>query len=106
CVGMAGVCANVVFVWRELKFLGPAQLKLPPVISVEKSFSVPPSQIAPPLLANVEGVALTVAVVHDFADGQPSTVTTTQYSPDFAVVAFGIVGFWSVELKLFGPVQL
>ena len=54
----------------------------------------------------VAGVALTVAVVVPAADVQPETVTVTEYVPVAAVVALAIDGFWSADVKPFGPVQL
>src|ERR1035441_9907151 len=55
---------------------------------------------APPV-----GKALTVTLVVPGADVQPSTVTVTLYEPEAAVVVLVIVGFWSVEVNPFGPVQ-
>jgi len=68
--------------------------------------SVPPAQIGPLLAAvGVAGAALTVAVVVPAADVQPATVTVTEYVPEAAAVAAGMVGFCNVEVKAFGPVQ-
>ena len=53
----------------------------------------------------VAGVALTTTLVVPAADGQPLTKIVTEYVPASAVVAFGRVGFWSAEVKPFGPVQ-
>src|SRR5947207_3400894 len=39
------------------------------------------------------------------AEVQPPTVTVTEYVPASAVVAFARVGFWSAEVKPFGPVH-
>src|ERR1041385_1829481 len=39
------------------------------------------------------------------AEGQPFTVTVTEYVPASAVVALGRVGFWSGEVKPFRPVH-
>src|SRR5437868_15416032 len=50
-------------------------------------------------------MALTTTSVVPAAEGQPATVIVTEYVPASAVVAFGRVGFWSVEVKLFGPVH-
>ena len=52
------------------------------------------------------GSGLTVTLVDAGEDVQPLTVTVTLYVPDAAVVAFGIDGFCSDDVKLFGPVQL
>src|SRR5207302_694632 len=65
-----------------------------------------PSQYGPPFDAGgVAGVALTTTVVVPAAEGQPFTVTVTEYVPASAVVAFVRVGFCCDELKPFGPVQ-
>ena len=66
----------------------------------------PPSQTG--LLEDavgVAGVGLTTTLVVPAADVQPATVTVTEYVPAFAVVAEGIVGFWSADVKPSGPVQ-
>ena len=52
------------------------------------------------------GIGFTVAVVVAAPDVQPFDVTVTEYVPDAAVVAAAIEGFWLLEVKLFGPVQL
>jgi len=68
--------------------------------------SVPPAQIGPLLAAvGVAGAALTVATVVPARDVQPATVTVTEYVPEAAVVAAGIVGFCKAEVKALGPVQ-
>jgi len=53
----------------------------------------------------VAGTALTVTAVEPAAEVQPLTVTVTEYVPLSAVVAFDFVGFCSVDVKPFGPVQ-
>jgi hypothetical protein len=53
----------------------------------------------------VAGAGLTMTDVVPAAEGQPFTVTVTEYVPASAVVALGRVGFWSVEVKPFGPVH-
>jgi hypothetical protein len=51
--------------------------------------------------------AITSTVVDPAADVQPlMSVTVTLYVPPAADVAFGIDGFWSVDVNPFGPVQL
>src|SRR5450759_2795247 len=52
------------------------------------------------------GIGLTVAVVVPAADWQPLTVARTEYVPLAAVVALAIDGFWTADVKPFGPVQL
>jgi len=67
---------------------------------------VEPAQYGPPLLAvGVAGVALTTTFVVPAADVQPLTVMVTEYVPASAVVAFARVGFWSADVKPFGPVH-
>ena len=51
----------------------------------------------------VEGMALTTTLVLPAAEVQPLTVTVTEYVPASAVVAPAFVGFWSEEVKAFGP---
>jgi len=55
--------------------------------------------------AGVAGVALTTTLVVPAAEVQPVTVTVTEYVPASAVVAFVRVGFWSADVKPFGPVH-
>src|ERR1043165_7817060 len=50
-------------------------------------------------------MALTTTEVVPAAEGQPLTLTVTEYVPASAVVAFAFVGFCSAELKPFGPVH-
>ena len=71
------------------------------------SCNVCPAQIGPLLFAvGGDGTALTTTMVVAEDDVQPFTVTVTLYVPDAAVVAFVIVGFCSVDVNPFGPVQL
>src|SRR5437763_1539006 len=51
------------------------------------------------------GFAFTTTVVVPAAEVQPLTVTVTEYVPASAVVALARVGFWSAEVKPFGPVH-
>jgi len=57
-------------------------------------------------MTGVAGLALTKAVVVPLGEVQPATVVVTLYVPEASVVAPGIVGFWSVEVKPFGPDQV
>ena len=67
---------------------------------------VAPSQYGPPFDAvGVAGVAFTTTFVVPAADVQPFTVIVTEYVPASAGVALVRVGFWSDEVKLFGPVH-
>jgi hypothetical protein len=77
-----------------------------PLTNAVDSEIVAPSQYGPPLLAlGVAGIVLTTTSVVPAAEGQPSTVIVTEYVPASAVVAFGRVGLWSVDVKPFGPVH-
>jgi hypothetical protein len=72
------------------------------------SVTLPPAQnVVGPLgvIVGVAGVALTTTFVVPAADVQPFTVIVTEYVPASAVVAFARVGFWSEDVKPFGPVQ-
>jgi hypothetical protein len=53
----------------------------------------------------VAGVALTTTFVVPAAEVQPLTVIVTEYVPASAVVALARVGFWSEDVKPFGPVH-
>ena len=65
---------------------------------------VAPSQYGPPLLADgVAVVAFTTTFVVPAAEVQPLTVIVTAYVPASAGVALERVGFWSAEVKPFGP---
>src|SRR5436309_6328436 len=67
---------------------------------------VAPSQYGPPFVAvGVAGVALTTTFVVPAAEVQPLTATVTEYVPASAVVALERVGFWSADVKPFGPVH-
>src|SRR3954447_19108872 len=56
-------------------------------------------------MAGAVGLALTTTFVVPAAEVQPLTVTVTEYVPASAVVALERVGFWSAEVKPFGPVH-
>ena len=71
-----------------------------------ESWIVAPAQYGPVLLAvGVAGVGFTTTLVVPAAEVQPLTVTVTEYVPASAVVAFARVGFWSDEVKPFGPLH-
>jgi hypothetical protein len=53
----------------------------------------------------VAGIGLTTTFVVPAAEVQEFTVTVTAYAPASAVVAFARVGFWSADVKPFGPVH-
>ena len=72
---------------------------------VASSWIVAPTHTGPPLLAVTLGAGFTATVVQDWGETQPFTVTVTQNEPLVASCAFGIVGFWSVEVKPPGPVH-
>ena len=67
---------------------------------------VEPAHTGPLLPAvGAEGLAFTVAAVVPAEDVQPLTVAVTLYVPVADVVALEIVGFWSADVKLLGPVH-
>jgi hypothetical protein len=77
----------------------------PTTVGVESEI-VAPEQYGPPFEAvGVAGIALTTTEVVPAAEVQPLTVTVTEYVPASAVVAEEWVGFWSAEVKPFGPVH-
>src|ERR1043166_9700515 len=85
---------RVGFCCVEVKLFGPVHEYVAPLTNGVESEIVAPEQYGPPLLAVVvAGVALTTTSVVPAADGQPATVTVTEYVPASAVVAFGRVGF-------------
>ena len=52
------------------------------------------------------GVGLMVTDTVPIGPAQPPTVAFTEYNPPAKVVVPAILGFWVVDVKLFGPVQL
>src|SRR5436309_9583106 len=98
--------ARVGFCSAEVKPFWPVHEYVAPATHGGDSEIVDPSQYGPPLLAvGVAGVALTATLVEPAAEVQPLTVIVTEYVPASAVVAVGRGGFWSEEVKPFGPVQ-
>ena len=98
--------ARVGFCCAEMKPFGPLHEYVAPETNAVDSEIVAPAQYGPPFDAvGVAGVALTTTSVVPAAEGQPSTVIVTEYVPASAVVALGRVGFWSVEVKPFGPLH-
>jgi hypothetical protein len=97
---------RVGFCCEEVKPFGPVhEYVAPDTVGVER-LRVAPSQYGPPFEAvGVAGVAFTMTLVVPAAEVQPFTVMVTEYVPASAVVAFARVGFCSVEVKPFGPVQ-
>ena len=80
-----------------------------PVVALEVSVTLPPAQnVTGPagVIVGVAGFAFTTTVVEPAADGQPLTVTVTEYEPLFATVAFAMVGFCTFEVNPFGPVHV
>src|SRR5258705_8674410 len=67
---------------------------------------VAPSQYGPPFDAvGAAGMGLTAPFVVPAAEVHPLTVTVKEYVPAWASVALARVGFWSAEVKPFGPVH-
>src|SRR5207244_490875 len=97
--------ARVGFCCEEVKPFGPVQAYVAFVTAGVVSEIVPPTQNGPPLLAvGVAGIGLTATVVLPGVEVQPLK-SVTEYVPASAIVALARVGFWSVEVKPFGPVQ-
>src|SRR5438552_1119365 len=97
--------ARVGFCSEEVKPLGPVHAYVAPATAGVVSEIVPPTQTAPPLLAaGVAGIGLTATVVLPGVEVQPLK-SVTEYVPAFAIVALARVGFWSVEVKPFGPLH-
>jgi hypothetical protein len=92
--------------WRlDVKPLGPVHEYVAPATVGVLSWIVAPVQYGPPFVAvGVAGMALTTTFVVPAAEVQPFTVIVTLYVPASAVVAER-VGFWSAEVKPFGPVH-
>src|SRR4051812_45689420 len=89
----------------EVELVGPVLPSVAPATVGVESWIVAFSQYGPPLLAvGVAEVALTTTFVVPAADVQPPTVIVTEYVPASTVVALARVGFWSAEVKPFGPV--
>ena len=89
-----------------MKPFGPVhEYVAPDTVGVESAI-VAPSQYGPPFEAvGVAGVAFTTTLVVPAAEVRPLTVMVTEYVPASAVVALLRVGFWSTEVKPFGPVH-
>jgi hypothetical protein len=97
---------RVGFCSAEVKPLGPVHAYVAPATVGVLSEIVAPSQYGPPFDAvGVAGAGLTTTVVVPAAEVQPLTVTVTEYVPASATVALERVGFWSAEVKPFGPVH-
>jgi len=102
---LARVAVRVGFWSAEVKLFGPVHAYVAPATVGVESAIVPFSQYGPPLLAvGVAGVALTTTFVVPAAEVQLVTVTVTESVPALASVAVR-VGFWSAEVKPFGPVH-
>lgn len=98
---MAGFCCDTA------KLFGPVHEYVAPATVVALSWIVPPLQYGPPFDATgAAGRALTTTVVDPAAEVQPFAVTVTEYVPASAVVTLERVGFWSAEVKPFGPVHV
>src|SRR5437763_857133 len=97
---------RVGFCCEEVNPFGPVHAYVALATVGVKSEMVAPSQYGPPFVAvGVAGVALTTTFVVPAAEVQVLTVTVTEYVPASAVVAFARVGFWSADVKPFGPVH-
>src|SRR3954449_4374262 len=98
--------ARVGFCSAEVKPFGPVHAYVAPATVGVESEIVEPSQYGPSFEAvGVAGIGFTTTEVLPAAEGQPLTVTVTEYVPASASVALERVGFWSAEVKPPGPVQ-
>ena len=98
--------ARVGFCCTEVKPFGPVQAYVALATAVVESEIVESAQNGPPFdAAGAGGIGFTTTGVVPPAEGQPFTVMVTRYVPASAAVAFARVGFCSVEVKPFGPVQ-
>jgi hypothetical protein len=89
----------------DVKPSGPVHAYVAFAIVEAVSASVPPAQTGPLLAAvGAGGVVFTVTPVLAAVE-QPFTVAVTTYVPEAAAVTLARTGFWSAELKPFGPVQ-
>lgn len=91
----------------EVKLLGPVQLYVVPVEEAE-SVKVDPIQtgFGLALAVGATGVEFTVTETVPAELVHPLVVAVTEYVPPFALEAIAKDGFWLVDVKLFGPVQL
>jgi hypothetical protein len=97
---------RVGFCCADVKPFGPVHAYVALATVGVESEIVAPSQYGPALDAvGVAGVALTTTDVVPAAEVQLPTVIVTEYMPASAVVAFDRVGFWSADVKPFGPVH-
>jgi hypothetical protein len=102
----AVILVSVGFCSDDVKPFGPLQAYVAPATVGVDSEIVELSQYGPPFVAaGVAAVVLTTTFVLPAGDVQPDAVTITEYVPPSAAVAFGLVGFCSVEVKPFGPLQ-
>ena len=71
------------------------------------SWSVSPAQrtVSIPVVVTV-GIALTAMFFDAELDTQPLEVTVTEYKPELATVALGMLTRADVEVKPFGPLQV
>jgi len=79
-------------------------LHVPPTVPTERT-SVNPVHTGKNDGVTGEEIVLTVTEVVATAELQVAIVATTEYVPVAAVVTPAIDGFWSVDVKLAGPVQ-
>src|SRR6476659_2185925 len=97
---------RVGFCSAEVNPFGPVHAYVAPATVGVESWIVAPSQYGPPFEAvGVAGAGLTTTFVVPAAEVQPLTLMVTEYVPASATVALARVGFWSADVKLFGPVH-
>ena len=77
-----------------------------PIVLAVKFILLPEHKVVFADATGAEGVGLTVTDTVPIGPGQPDTVAFTEYTPLANVVVLAILGFWVVDVKPFGPVQL
>jgi len=98
--------ARVGFCSDDVKPFGPVHAYVAPGTAAVDSEIVPPAQYGPPFAGTgVAALVLTTTFVLPASEVQPLVVTMTEYVPASAAAALARVGFWSVEVKPFGPVH-
>ena len=77
-----------------------------PTVPAVKFILLPEHKVVLADANGATGVGLTVTDTVPFGPAQPDTVAFTEYTPLANVVVPAILGFWLVDVKPFGPVQL
>ena len=98
--------AIVGFCSVEVNALGPVHEYVAPATAAVERFKEAPAHTGPLLVgAGVAGMEFTKTSTVPAALVHPFTVTVTEYVPVAAVVAEGMVGFCTDDVKPLGPVH-